>query len=52
MAAARKRVLEILLAMGKNANTGGVPLALATAAKEDPDGEVRKLAQQVFKAIQ
>ncbi len=50
--AARRRVLEILIAMGKKANTGGVLLALANAAKEDPDGEVRKFAQQVYRDIQ
>ena len=49
---ARRKVLEIFKEMGPKAYTGGVPLALASMAKDDPDKKLREMAAEVLKAIQ
>ncbi len=51
-AAARRKVVEILQAMGKKANTGRVLIELADMQRGDPDLDLRKLAGQVRVEIQ
>src|SRR5262249_2340675 len=51
-AAARKKVMETLLGMGKKANTSQVLRDLAETQKRDPDLDLRKLAEQIRVKIQ